>query len=146
MLKKLYDWVLKWADTPYGSWALFILAFSESSFFPVPPDVLLIALAVGKPKILIRLFPQLPIRIHQFGRKEDIGHATAEGAGIAVHRAADTSPDPGCKFQTCQRTLGGEINRLVQHFACAHVDLVIFYLQSTQGVPNNQAAVPAVAD
>ena len=50
MLKKLYDWVLKWADTPYGSWALFILAFSESSFFPIPPDVLLIALAVGKPK------------------------------------------------------------------------------------------------
>ncbi len=50
MLKKLYEWVLKWADTPYGSWALFILAFSESSFFPIPPDVLLIALAVGKPR------------------------------------------------------------------------------------------------
>lgn len=50
MLKQLYEWVLKWADTPYGSWALFILAFSESSFFPIPPDVLLIALAVGKPK------------------------------------------------------------------------------------------------
>lgn len=54
MLKKLYDWVLKWADTPYGSWALFILAFSESSFFPIPPDVLLIALAVGKPKKALR--------------------------------------------------------------------------------------------
>ena len=50
MLKKLYEWVLKWADTPYGGWALFILAFSESSFFPIPPDILLIALAVGKPK------------------------------------------------------------------------------------------------
>ena len=50
MFKKLYKWVLKWADTPYGSWALFILAFSESSFFPIPPDVLLIALAVGKPE------------------------------------------------------------------------------------------------
>lgn len=50
MFKKLYKWVIKWADTPYGSWALFILAFSESSFFPIPPDVLLIALAVGKPK------------------------------------------------------------------------------------------------
>jgi membrane protein YqaA with SNARE-associated domain len=50
MLKRLYDWVLHWADTPYGSWALFILAFSESSFFPIPPDVLLIALAVGKPE------------------------------------------------------------------------------------------------
>ena len=50
MFKRLYQWVLKWADTSYGSWALFILAFSESSFFPIPPDVLLIALAVGKPK------------------------------------------------------------------------------------------------
>jgi len=50
MLRKLYDWVLHWAETPYGSWALFILAFSESSFFPIPPDVLLIALAVAIPK------------------------------------------------------------------------------------------------
>jgi len=50
VFKKLYDWVLSWAETPYGSWALFILAFSESSFFPIPPDVLLIALAVGKPE------------------------------------------------------------------------------------------------
>lgn len=50
MLKKLYHWVLHWSETPYGIWALFILAFSESSFFPLPPDVLLIALAVGKPE------------------------------------------------------------------------------------------------
>ena len=50
MLRRLYDWVLSWAETPYGSWALFLLAFSESSFFPVPPDVLLIALAVAIPR------------------------------------------------------------------------------------------------
>jgi len=49
MLRKLYDWVLHWAETPYGSWALFLLAFAESSFFPVPPDVLLIALAISIP-------------------------------------------------------------------------------------------------
>jgi len=49
MLRKLYDWVLRWAETPYGSWALFILAFAESSFFPVPPDILLIALAISIP-------------------------------------------------------------------------------------------------
>ncbi|MHC4463263.1 MAG: YqaA family protein [Planctomycetota bacterium] len=49
-LRKLYDWVLHWADTPYGTPALFILAFSESSFFPVPPDVLLITLALAIPK------------------------------------------------------------------------------------------------
>ena len=31
MLRKLYDWVLHWAETPYGSWALFLLAFCEAS-------------------------------------------------------------------------------------------------------------------
>ena len=46
-LRKLYNWVLHWADTKYGMPALFFLAFAESSFFPIPPDVLLIALALG---------------------------------------------------------------------------------------------------
>jgi membrane protein YqaA with SNARE-associated domain len=50
MLRRLYDWVLHWAATPYGTWALFLLAFAESSFFPVPPDVLLIALCVARPQ------------------------------------------------------------------------------------------------
>ena len=49
-IRKLYDWVLHWAETPYGIPALFILSFAEASFFPVPPDVLLIALAVAIPK------------------------------------------------------------------------------------------------
>ena len=46
-IRKLYEWVLHWAETPYGSIALFILSFIEASFFPIPPDVLLIALALG---------------------------------------------------------------------------------------------------
>jgi membrane protein YqaA with SNARE-associated domain len=50
MLRKLYDWVLHWAETPYGTWALFLLAFTESSFFPIPPDILLVALAVAIPR------------------------------------------------------------------------------------------------
>ncbi len=50
MLRRLYDWVLHWAVTPYGTWALFLLAFAESSFFPIPPDVLLIALCVARPR------------------------------------------------------------------------------------------------
>lgn len=49
-IRRLYDWVLHWAETPYGSLALIILAFAESSFFPVPPDVLLIALAISIPR------------------------------------------------------------------------------------------------
>jgi membrane protein YqaA with SNARE-associated domain len=46
-IRRLYDWVLHWADTPYGPPALFILAMAESSFFPIPPDPLLIALCLG---------------------------------------------------------------------------------------------------
>lgn len=48
-VRRLYDWVLSWAQTPYGVPALFLLAFAESSFFPVPPDVLLIALGISLP-------------------------------------------------------------------------------------------------
>lgn len=49
-LKRLYEWVLHWAETPHGVAALIVLAFVESSFFPIPPDVLLIALCMGAPK------------------------------------------------------------------------------------------------
>jgi membrane protein YqaA with SNARE-associated domain len=45
--RRLYDWVLHWAETAYGSVALFVLSFAESSFFPVPPDVLLAPLVLG---------------------------------------------------------------------------------------------------
>ncbi len=46
-VRRLYDWVLHWTDTPYGLQALAVLAFAESSFFPLPPDPLLIALCLG---------------------------------------------------------------------------------------------------
>jgi len=53
-LRRLYDWVLHWADTPYGMPALFALAAAESCFFPIPPDPLLIALCLGAPKRSMR--------------------------------------------------------------------------------------------
>ncbi len=46
-VRRLYDWVLRWADTPYGVQALAVLALVESSVFPIPPDPLLIALCLG---------------------------------------------------------------------------------------------------
>lgn len=49
-LRRLYDWVLSWAEHPAGPIMLFVLAFTEASFFPIPPDVLLIALALGSTK------------------------------------------------------------------------------------------------
>ena len=48
-LRRLYDWVLSFSESAYGTLALFVVAFAESSFFPIPPDVLLLALAVGSP-------------------------------------------------------------------------------------------------
>ena len=48
LLRKLYNWILHLAETPYGLLSLFILSFTEASFFPVPPDVLLIALVLAK--------------------------------------------------------------------------------------------------
>jgi membrane protein YqaA with SNARE-associated domain len=53
-LRRLYHWVLGWAGRPAASWALFAIAFAESSFFPIPPDILLIALALGKPDFALR--------------------------------------------------------------------------------------------
>ena len=50
IVKRLYDWVLSWGDSRWGPLALFVLAFAESSFFPIPPDVLLIALCLGAVK------------------------------------------------------------------------------------------------
>ena len=47
LFRRLYEWVLHWAETPYGPIALFVLALAESSFFPIPPDLLLIALCLG---------------------------------------------------------------------------------------------------
>jgi len=49
-LRKLYYWTLHWAGTPYALPALVVLSFAESSFFPVPPDVLLIALCFCRPE------------------------------------------------------------------------------------------------
>ena len=50
LIRRLYDWVLSWSDSRYGTAALVLLAVVESSFFIIPPDVLLIALALSKPK------------------------------------------------------------------------------------------------
>jgi membrane protein YqaA with SNARE-associated domain len=49
-LKRLYNWVIGWANHPAGTWALFWISFAESSFFPIPPDVLQIALSLERPR------------------------------------------------------------------------------------------------
>jgi len=46
-IRGLYDWTMKWAETPQSLLALFLIAFAESSVFPIPPDVLLIAIVAA---------------------------------------------------------------------------------------------------
>ena len=50
LLRKLYNWTIHWAKTKQAPYALFGIAFIESSFFPIPPDVLLIAMVMSDKK------------------------------------------------------------------------------------------------
>ena len=54
IVRRLYDWTISWAETRFGTPALGLIAFLESSFFPIPPDVLLIALTFGAPRKWLR--------------------------------------------------------------------------------------------
>jgi membrane protein YqaA with SNARE-associated domain len=48
---RLYDWVLRWSAHPHAPTALFVMALAEASFFPVPPDVLLISMSLARPRL-----------------------------------------------------------------------------------------------
>ncbi len=50
MFKRLYDWTISLAASPRATFALAVIAFAESSFFPIPPDVLLAPMALARPK------------------------------------------------------------------------------------------------
>ena len=50
MLKRIYDWCIDAADKPYALWILGAVSFAESSFFPVPPDVMLLPMSLARPK------------------------------------------------------------------------------------------------
>jgi membrane protein YqaA with SNARE-associated domain len=50
MLKRIYDWCIDAADKPYALWIMGAVAFAESSFFPVPPDVMLIPMSLARPR------------------------------------------------------------------------------------------------
>jgi len=50
MLKRVYDWCIASADKPYALWILAAVSFAESSFFPIPPDVMLAPMSLARPK------------------------------------------------------------------------------------------------
>ena len=47
MLRRLYDWTMSLAAHPHSMWVLFFIAFIESSFFPIPPDILLLPMVLA---------------------------------------------------------------------------------------------------
>ena len=49
MIKRLYDWTLSLAASPRALWALAIISFAEASFFPIPPDILMIPMIIARP-------------------------------------------------------------------------------------------------
>lgn len=49
IIRRMYAWTLSWAEKPGATWALSFISFIESSFFPIPPDPLLMALCFSKP-------------------------------------------------------------------------------------------------
>lgn len=55
LLRRMYAWTAAWADRPSCAWALFWIAFAEASFFPIPPDVLLLAILGAQPKRGLRM-------------------------------------------------------------------------------------------
>ena len=50
MLRRVYDWCIAAADKPYALWILGAVAFAESSFFPIPPDIMLLPMSLARPK------------------------------------------------------------------------------------------------
>ncbi|MEW6641530.1 MAG: YqaA family protein [Pseudomonadota bacterium] len=50
MLRRIYDWCVAAADKPYSLWVMGAVSFAESSFFPVPPDVMLIPMSLARPQ------------------------------------------------------------------------------------------------
>ena len=53
-IRRLYNWVVKWAAHKNAQSALAGISFAESSFFPLPPDPLLMAMVFAKPKRWVR--------------------------------------------------------------------------------------------
>jgi membrane protein YqaA with SNARE-associated domain len=50
MLRRIYDWCVAAADKPYALWVLGAVSFAESSFFPVPPDIMLLPMSLARPR------------------------------------------------------------------------------------------------
>lgn len=84
-LRSLYDWTMHWADTPQALGALFLIAVVESSVFPIPPDVLLIAIVASSARLWLRAAALCAIgSVLGAAGGYLIGHAFMATAGQAI--------------------------------------------------------------
>ncbi len=80
-LRRLYEWVLSWAETRHAGKAMAALGFSEAIFFPVPADLLLVVLCLGKPKRSFRWAAICTV-------SSIVGGVVAWGLGMGLGRPA----------------------------------------------------------
>lgn len=91
MIKRLYDWVLSWSDSRWGWLALLFIALFEASWFPLPPDILLIALCLGATKKSFRFATLCLIG-------SIVGAAIGYGIGHFLWIAPNGDPTPIASF------------------------------------------------
>lgn len=85
ILRRLYDRCMVWISGRYGEWILFLIAFVESSFFPIPPDVFLIAMCVALPAKSFRYAAICSIgSVLGGGFGYGLGYWFMDGIGMAI--------------------------------------------------------------
>jgi membrane protein YqaA with SNARE-associated domain len=80
---RLYEWVLHWAGHKHARAALFLMALAEASFFPIPPDVLLMAMCLAK-----------PLRSFRYAAITTVGSLVGGLIGYAIGRGAWHALEP----------------------------------------------------
>ena len=73
VVHRLYDKCMEWISGHHGGWVLFLIAFVESSFFPLPPDIFLIAMCVA-----------IPLRAFRYAAICSLGSVLGGGFGYGL--------------------------------------------------------------
>ena len=125
--RRLYNWVLHWAETPYGAWALFLLAFAESSFFPIPPDVLLIALGLS-----------IPTRSFRYGLICTLGSLVGGVAGYGIGWGLWQWVEPACIPYLFSQTSFDKVKGLYEQY-----DFWIVFIAAFTPIPYKVITITA---
>ncbi|HXV77772.1 MAG TPA: YqaA family protein [Candidatus Polarisedimenticolaceae bacterium] len=112
---RLYDWVLHWSAHRHAQSALFVLSFAEASFFPVPPDVLLMSMTLAR-----------PVRAVRYALIATIGSVTGGLAGYAIGYGFWTALEPYAYRYLHFMKFTPEVFAAVQHKYQANAFLALF--------------------